>query len=174
MANFQDRVIGALKLQPSTYAEVARDTHATAQAAIVVVAVSVASSAIFLRLGTGIAVSVTVWALVAWTVGTAVLWLLGTRGIPGRNTGVDFWQVLRPIGFAQAPRVVLILLVVPYLGGLAAIVAWLWTLAATVVAVKQVFDYDDVVKALIVCVLAIAAYWLFLTLIQPHHVYFWY
>jgi hypothetical protein len=175
MASFQDRVVGALKLQPSTFDEVARDSTATGQAAIVVVAVSVASSLVFLRLGMArIAVSVALWALVAWTVGTAVLWLLGTRAIPGRNTRVDFWQVLRPIGFAQAPRLLLVLLIVPYLGGLAALVAWVWTLAATVVAVKQVFDYDDIVKALIVCVLAIAAYWVFLALIQPGYVQFWY
>jgi hypothetical protein len=175
MANFQDRVIGALKLQPSTYDEVTADGNATAQAAVVVVAVSVASSLIFFRLGLpGVAVSITVWAVVAWAVSTAVIWLLATRAIPGRNTRVDFWQALRPIGFAQAPRLLLILAVVPHLGGLVSLVALVWTLAATVVAVKQAFAYDDIVKAIIVCVLAIAAYYVFLSLIQPGYVSYWY
>ena len=42
MASFQDRVIGALKLQASTFEEVENDPAATAQAATVVAAVALA------------------------------------------------------------------------------------------------------------------------------------
>ena len=41
MASFQDRVIGALKLQPNTFEEVENDATATGQAATVVVAAAI-------------------------------------------------------------------------------------------------------------------------------------
>ena len=43
MASFQERVIGAMRLQPSTFEEVEHDATATPQAAIVVAAVGLAN-----------------------------------------------------------------------------------------------------------------------------------
>ena len=110
MATFQDRVIGAMKLQAATFEEVERDQQATGQALTVVLVASLASSIFLVRFGLlRTAISVMVWETVAWVVMTGAIWALGTRVIPGRNTKADFWQVLRPVGFAQAPKVFLVL-----------------------------------------------------------------
>ena len=44
--------------------------------------------------------------------------------------------------------------IIPILGWLIAFLLGLWSLAATVVAVKAALDYDDIVKAVIVTVIA--------------------
>jgi hypothetical protein len=160
MATFQDRVVGALKLQASTYDEVERDGNATGQAALVVALASLAGALVVLRFGwISIAVRMVIAGLVGWAVSALVIWLLGTRGLPGKNTQADYWQVLRPVGFAQAPGIFMALAVLPFLGWLVALVVSLWMLAALVVATRQALDYDDTMKAVIVVVLAFVALW---------------
>ena len=160
MASFQDRVIGAMWLRAATFEDVEHDASATSQAAIVVLAASVArgigaSYDIGVR---GLLFSI-VTSAVAWVVGAAVLWIVGTRVLPGKNTEADFGQLLRTVGFAQAPAMFAVLGVLPLPGPLLAFLASVvWVLLATVIAVRQALDYDDIVRAVIVCVMAWFAY----------------
>jgi hypothetical protein len=157
MATFQDRVIGAIKLQPATFEEVEHDATALSQAAIVVVAAAVAGSLRTLRYGfigaTG-ATAMVIFAVIGWAIGAALVWLVGTRMMPGKNTEADFQQVLRTVGFAQAPGIFNVLGIIPILGWLVQVVVSIWTLVALVIAVRQVLDYDDTLKAVLVCVVA--------------------
>lgn len=158
MASFQDRVIGALKLQGATFEEVEHDPTAMSQAAIVVLAASVSSGlASIWFLSFRWVVYQAVIAIVAWVVGTFLIWVIGTKVLPGKNTQADIVQVLRPLGFAQAPGVFSILGMIPFLGWLIWLVVLVWTLAATVIAVRQALDYDDTVKAAITVILAYVA-----------------
>jgi hypothetical protein len=156
MASFQDRVVGALRLQAATFEDVEHDPSAVSQAAIVVLAAAVAgvigSSA--WGLNPGVAVASIVFGFIGWAVGAAVVWLVGTRLMPGKNTEADFQQVLRVVGFAQAPGLFAVLGIIPFLGWLIRFAASIWTLIALVIAVRQALDYDDTVKAVIVCVIA--------------------
>jgi hypothetical protein len=68
----------------------------------------------------------------------------------------------------------MILAAVPFLGWLISLVVTLWALAATVVAVRQALDYDDTAKAVIVCVLAMAVFWVVMWLLGPGHMFAWY
>jgi hypothetical protein len=154
MASFQERVIGALRLSPATYEEVEKDTNATSQAAIVVVAAAISAA----LAGFGYAtVTMTVFtivlSLVAWVVGAFVLLIVGTKMIPGRNTQADLGQMLRTVGFARAPGLFGVLAVIPVLGFLISLVLMVWGLVALVIAVRQALDYDDTLKAVIVCVI---------------------
>lgn len=160
MASFQERVIGALKLQGSTFEEIEHDETATTQAAIVVFAASIArglgavlpGGVYFAGFG-GIVLSV-LQAFVSWAAGAAVLWIIGTRVLPGKNTQADFGQLLRTVGFAQSPALFAIFGIIPFLGPFLVFVAIGWALVATVVAVRQALDYDDTLRAVIVCVIA--------------------
>lgn len=154
-------MVGALKLQASTYDEVEHDNNATGQAALVVALASVAGALVVLRFGwIGIALRMVIAGLVGWALSAAVIWLLGTRALPGRNTQADYWQVLRPVGFAQAPGIFMVLAILPILGWLVAIVVMLWMLAALVIATRQALDYDDTMKAVVVVLLAFVALWI--------------
>jgi hypothetical protein len=157
MASFQERVVGAMRLQVSTFEEVEHDATATSQAAIVVLAAAVSGALASLRYGffgpVAIAMSV-VFSLIGWAVGAAVIWLVGTRVFPGKNTEADYGQLLRCVGFAQAPGLFGILGIIPILGLLIRLVLAIWSLVAGVIAVRQALDYDDTLKAVVVVVVA--------------------
>jgi hypothetical protein len=154
VASFQDRVIGAIRLQAATFEDVEHDTSATSQAAIVVLAATVARSLSWYYLGVTALVGSIVGALIGWVVGALVVWLIGTRLLPGKNTEGDFGQLLRTLGFAQAAGVFGVLGIIPILGWLIGFAVGVWVLIATVVAVKQALDYDDYLKPILVCLFA--------------------
>jgi hypothetical protein len=158
MASFQERVAGVLQLQPATFEEIEHDTSAITQAAIVVGAAAVARGlGLFPYLGLWAVrffVMTIVFAFIGWVVGSAVLWAVGTKVMPGKNTEADIQQMMRLTGFAQAPMILAIFRIIPFLGWLISIVGAIWSLACLVVAVRQGLEYDDTVKAIIVCVIA--------------------
>ena len=161
MASFQDRVIGALKLQASTFEEVESDPAATTQAAAIVgaVALSRAIGGIFYGSITWFLLTI-VFAFIGWVIGSAVLYIVGTRVMPGKNTQADLQQVMRVVGFAQAPGIFGLLGIIPILGLLISLAVAIWGLVALVIGVKAALDYDDIVQAIIVCVIAWVAMWL--------------
>lgn len=173
MASFQDRVIGALKLQPNTFEEVENDASATGQAATVVIAAAVSGGLVgLIWLGTlGFSSGLTGFILglvlkpIGWVVGSWVLLMVGTKMMPGKNTQADLGQLLRVTGFASAPGLFSILGVVPILGILVGLAIAIWTIIAMVIGVKQALEYDDTVKAVIVCVIAWVIMWIFTVIV---------
>ena len=155
MASFQNRVIGAIRLQASTFEEVEHDRAATLQAAMVVVAVALAGSVVWFVYGGIIGlVRAVAFALIGWVIGAAVLLVVGTKLLPGKNTEADMGQMLRTLGFAQSAGLFGILGIIPFLGFLIQFVVWIWILVAMVIAVRQALDYDDTMKAVVVCLVA--------------------
>lgn len=154
MANFQERVVGVMRLQATTFEEVEHDANATSQAAIVVLVATIVPLLTWYDLGTRILVGTIVAALFGWLLSSLVLFLIGTRLLPGRNTSASIGELLRTVGFAQAPGIFAILAIVPIVGWLIGFLAVIWVLAATVIAVRQALDYDDTLRAVIVCLLA--------------------
>jgi len=156
MASFQSRVVGAMQLKAASFEEVEHDTAATGQAALVVVLASVSSGIAFLWYGGAWGVfGSAVWALVSWMVFAGLVWIVGTRIIPGRTTEADPGQLLRTMGFAQAPGLLGFLGVIPLLGWPIWLAVFLWTVTATVVAVRQALDYEHTARAVAAVVLAI-------------------
>ena len=92
-------------------------------------------------------------ALIGWLAGSAVLWFIGTRLLPGRNTNADLGQLLRTLGFAQTPGLFGVLAVVPVAGLFIPFVVAMWVIAATFVAVRQALDYESNLRAILVCLL---------------------
>ena len=155
MASFAERIVGAMTLKASTYEEVERDASATGQAATIVIAAAISSGISFIwYLGFNGFIRNTIFALIGWVIGAAVVWAIGTKVLPGPNTQADVGQLMRTVGFAQSPGLLAFIGIVPILGWLVAIALWVWGLVAWVIAVKQALDYDDTMRAVIVCVLA--------------------
>lgn len=155
MASFQARVSGALQLRAGAFEDVEQDASATPQAAMVVAAAAVSGG--LASLGTigiaGVGVGL-VFGLLGWAIGSYVVLIVGTKVLPGKNTQADYGQMLRTMGFAQAPGILGIAAIVPVLGVLVSLAIALWTLGAMVVAVRQALDYDDTVRAVMTCLVA--------------------
>jgi hypothetical protein len=158
MASFQNRVIGAMMLNVATYEEVEHDASAMPQAAAVVALASV-SSAVGWIFYSGLRGFVTgiILALVGWLIGAVVVWAIGTKLLPGPKTEADIGQLLRTVGFAQSPALLMFITIIPILGWFLMIGIWVWGLVAWVIAVRQALDYDDTLRAVLVCVLAFVA-----------------
>jgi hypothetical protein len=153
-----DRMIGAARFDIATYEEVEADTTATGQAAAVVAIVAVASAIGALREGGTNVVVALIGALVGWAVWAGLTYLIGDKLLGGTAT---WGELLRTLGFAQAPGVFLALGILPLLGSVVRVVVAFWLLAAGIVAIRQALDVDTG-KAVITAVLG----WLALLLVN--------
>lgn len=143
-----DRILRVIKLDKSVYAEVEADQTATSQAAIVVAIVAVLSA-----IGGGITTVVSTEgesfigaflgalasAFISWLVWSAITYFVGTTVFHGEAT---FSEMLRVIGFAQAPLALNILSFIPCIGALIALAAWLLSLYTGFLAIKEGLDMD--------------------------------
>ena len=100
-------------------------------------------------LGVGIVRGVVSWAL--WAL---VTWIIGSTILKTEKTEADWGQLARGTGFAQTPGLLNVLYFVPAVGGFISLVAFLWTFAAMVVAVRQSLDYTSTWRAFFVILIA--------------------
>lgn len=152
MARIVDRMVRAAKLEVVLYEEVEADTTATGQAMAVVLLSSVAAG-IGSAAGLGAMLAGAVGAIVGWLIWAGLTFLIGTKLLPEPQTSADFGQMLRTIGFAASPGLIRVLGIVPVLRPLVLLVAAVWMLVATVVAVRQALDFRSTGRAIAVCVI---------------------
>lgn len=149
------RLIGAMTLEAAAFEDVEADRGATAQACMTVVASSVAAGIGTSGFGGGLASAAlfTAVVLAAWGAWALLTFEVGARILPGARTHADVGELLRTLGFAAAPGLLLVLAVLPGLARPVFAVVPLWILAAMVVAVRQALDYSSTLRAVAVCVL---------------------
>jgi Yip1 domain len=148
-----------MSLKASTFQEVEHDQTAMGQAVgvIVLAAVSTGLGNVFWGGLSGIVTGI-ITSLIAYAAWALVVWLVGTRVMPDPATKADFPETFRTIGFAAAPGILGIVTIIPILGWLILFVIWIWQIAAMVIAVREVLDYTDTIKAVIVVVIGWVAY----------------
>jgi hypothetical protein len=171
MGQLLDRMIRAARLDAKIYTEVEADATATRQALLIVLLYSICSGIGFgfadlLTLGTEYffvrMFTVLVGALVFWLLWSRLIYFIGTtlfRGpkAPWRSIAT-YGELLRSIGFAATPGVLMIFAFIPFpLGGIITIVAAVWMFTATVIAVRQALDFSTG-RAISSCVVAGAIY----------------
>lgn len=165
-----ERIIGILKLHRPTYQAIEADETATSQAAMIVGlvgllgAIGAAIGAVIAnramadlmpqlqdQLGAlpfampqlspiGAFLSALLGAFIAWLMWSALTYFIGTRLFGGQAT---FNEMLRLLGFAQAPRLLSVLGFIPCLGAIFSFVGWIWSLITSYIAVKEGLDLDD-------------------------------
>ena len=154
MSSFNDRLIGAAKLDVKIYEEVEADRGALNQAMSVVILSSVAAGVGII--GTagfkGVFMGAVV-ALTAWFVWAYLTYIIGTKILPEPQTKADFGELLRTIGFSSSPGIIRILCIIPGLDRIIFAVAGIWMLIAMIVAIKQALDYQSTWRAVGVCVI---------------------
>jgi hypothetical protein len=152
---FLQRLIGAAALDAAIYEEVEADAGATAQAMSVVVLASIAMGIGAHGLG-GNASAIAVFgviALLSWAAWALLMFEVGARILPGRNTRSSPYELLRTVGFAATPGFAAVLAVLPGVAVPVLVGTWVWMLLAMIVAVRQALDYETTRHAVAVCVL---------------------
>ena len=154
VAQFVDRMIRASKLETRLYEEVETDPRATGQALGIVLLSSLAAG-IGNSVHGGVAglVMGTVAALLGWYAWASITYVIGAKLFPMPETSTSHGALLRMLGFASAPGLLRALGLVPGLTGMAFLVAAVWMLLATVIALRQALDYTSTTRAVGVCVI---------------------
>ena len=153
MASWVARMVGAAKLEATTYEEVEADRTATFQAMGVVLLSSLAAGIGGIAGGEQGFIGGLVAGLVGWVVWAFLTWLIGTKILPEPGTQSDMGELLRTLGFASAPGLLRVFGWIPVLGGFITMAALVWMLVATVIAVRQALDYTSTGRAVLVCVI---------------------
>jgi hypothetical protein len=133
------RMKGAALLDVNVYEEVEADSTATTQAAGVVAVVAVAQAIGASGGGAGAIIGGVVAAIVGWLLWAGITYLIGDKMLGGTAT---WGELLRTIGFAQAPGVLYLLAIVPILGTIVRIAVAVWVLIAGIIAIRQALDFS--------------------------------
>ena len=165
--NFLIRVFRAIKIDPELYEEVEHDKSATLQAAAVVVLSSLAAGVGAIHLGASNFILGPIISLASWYFWAFLIFIVGTKLFPDKQTKSDHGELLRTIGFSSAPGLIRIFGFTPELMTVSFVGSSFWMLACMVVAVRQALDYRSLWKAFGVVVLCwfIQALLLFLILL---------
>lgn len=152
MAQIVDRMIRAAKLDATLFEEVARDETTMGEALTVVLIASAASGLGLLLAGPVGLIGGAIAALLSWFIWAWLAFFVGTVMVPDPGTNTNLPAVMRVTGYASAPGVIAVLGLIPFFGPLVSFVASLWMLAAFVVAIRVVMNFDGIGKAVLVCV----------------------
>jgi hypothetical protein len=156
------RMMGAARFDVAVYEEVESDETATGQAAGVVAIVALCSALGGIGGGAAGALGGLISALVGWGLWAGVTYLIGDKLLGGTAT---WGELLRTLGFAQAPGVLFVLGGIPLLGGIIRIFVGLWVLATGIVAIRQALDFGTG-RAIATAVLGAIPYIVLATLVR--------
>lgn len=135
-----ERMVGATFLSVDTYEEVEADQDATAQAAIVVAIVAVARGIGASGAGPFGAAFSAAGALVNWAVWAGICFLVGAKLFGGK---ASWGELLRTLGFAQAPGILWLFAIIPILGWPLFLILPLWVAVASFIAIRQALDIGN-------------------------------
>ena len=159
MATFPERLLRACLLDAELYEEVEADAGAGRQALATVLlsSAAVGIGGIANSGAEGILVQI-VCAVVGWWSWAYTTYFIGAKLLPTPETSADPGQLLRTMGFAGAPGIVRLLMLVPVLAFPAWVLGTLWELVAMVVAVRQALDYPSTLRAIVVAAIGFPVY----------------
>ncbi len=166
MASLGQRMVGAMQADVKTFQEIEADPTAMGQAVAVIVIAGVASliGNVF-RLGPVAGIMTLIITLISYAVWSLVIVLVGTKLMPEPTTKADFNEGFRVIGFTASPGVFNVLAIIPFLGPLISFAISIWMLVIGVIAVREVLDYSNTGRAIIVCLIAFVIVWVLYFLI---------
>jgi hypothetical protein len=173
-ASLLSRMVRASRLDIEFYEEVEHDTSANAQAFAVIVIASLAAG-IGGAIAGGIEHGALHWlwglliglgsAILGWLVWALFAYWIGTTMFKGEHTEATYGQLLRTLGFANAPGVLRVFSFIPFIGGFIAFVSLVWILVAGVVAVRQALDFTTG-RAIATCIVGWLIYVLLMLLLS--------
>ena len=159
---FISRLVRALLLDINLYEEVENDKSSIVQAMLVVFLASLAAGIYTYNLGgtRGLVVG-TIVTFAGWVLMSFLIYIVGTKLFPDTETKTDVSEILRVLGFAAAPGILILIALIPVISRLFWVVIlliWVWRLVAMIIAVKEALDFKNTWSAIWVCVIGLIAY----------------
>ncbi len=151
---FLSRVFRAIKIDVELYEEVEKDKKATLQAAAVVVLSSLAAGVGALHLGASNFLLAPIMSLLSWYIWAYLVYFIGVKLFPEKQTKSSHGELLRTIGFSSAPGIIRIFGITPDLMTVTFIGSAFWMLACMVVGVRAALDYNSLWRAFGVVIVA--------------------
>lgn len=152
--SFGDRLLGSIRLDAEVFEEVEHDPDALAQAAGVVALAGLAQGLAALpEQGVGSVFAGLIASFSMWILATAIVWAVGVKIFEHTS---DFAELMRTLGFAWAPQLILVLAILPFgpLRALLWIAVSVLVLAAFVIAARQALDVSTG-RAVLICALGV-------------------
>ena len=136
-----DRLVRTFLLDRSLFREVAANPYGTTEAGAIVLVTSALYAIGHLRLGIEMAAAQFPAALVLWAASFGIAYYLGTEVAPGLH-GTKALRVFRALAYANVPRALALLLIIPFGAIWVGLVVIGLTLATYTVALMETMDLD--------------------------------
>jgi hypothetical protein len=79
--------------------------------------------------------------LIVWFVFSLLCFWLGTTVFKGPETKSTLGELMRTLGFAYSPGLLNVFSFIPIIGPIIPFATWIWTIIASVVAIRQACDF---------------------------------
>ncbi len=165
---FWQRIKGVFSLDRAVFRDIEQDESSISQAAIIVLLVAILAGigaagasamgaaalqslnnfagdlnlpALTPAFGlVGAFVNAFVGAFISWVVWALVTYLIGVKVFNGEST---VSEMMRLIGFAQAPRLMSVFSFIPCIGFLFSFAGWVWAMVTSIIAIQEGVDLDS-------------------------------
>lgn len=152
--NYFQRLQKAIMLDVSFYEEVENDKKFTDQAMMTVVLVSIVQGLMIAGFAPIALVQGILGSLVRFIIWAFFIAFVGTRILPEPETKSNTGELIRTLGFAYAPGLLVIFKVLPFISSFVDPIVVILQLAAMTIAVRQALDFNSTVRAVGVCIVA--------------------
>ena len=152
--NYFQRLQKAIMLDVSFYEEVENDKKFTDQAMMTVVFVSIVQGLMIAGFAPIALVQGILGSLVRFIIWAFFIAFVGTRILPEPETKSNTGELIRTLGFAYAPGLLVIFKVLPFINSFVDPIVVILQLAAMTIAVRQALDFNSTVRAVGVCIVA--------------------
>jgi hypothetical protein len=152
--NYFQRLQKAIMLDVSFYEEVENDKKFTDQAMMTVVLVSIVQGLMIAGFAPIALVQGILGSLLRFIIWAFFIAFVGTRILPEPETKSNTGELIRTLGFAYAPGLLVIFKVLPFISSFVDPIIVILQFAAMTIAVRQALDFNSTVRAVGVCIVA--------------------
>ena len=152
--NYFQRLQKAIMLDVSFYEEVENDKKFTDQAMMTVVLVSIVQGLMIAGFAPIALVQGILGSLVRFIIWAFFIAFVGSRILPEPESISNTGELIRSLGFAYAPGLLVIFKVLPFINSFVDPIVVILQLAAMTIAVRQALDFTSTVRAVGVCIVA--------------------
>ena len=152
--NYFQRLKKAIFLDVAFYEEVEKDKKFTDQAMMTVALVSIVQGLMIAGFAPIALVQGILGSLIRFLIWAFFIAFVGTRILPEPETESNTGELIRTLGFAYAPGLLVVLKIVPIISAFVDPVVTILQLAAMTIAVRQALDFNSTVRAVGVCIVA--------------------
>jgi hypothetical protein len=142
-ATLRGRITAVSILDSEVHEVIRKDPVAASQARAIVVATAAAGGIGAFWFGPLAVISYAVMGVIGWVACAYLTYWVGTQLFTGRRSDESKVWLFKSLGFAHAPRLLLVLgLAMPGFGLLLALATFVWALAASIPAVEETLEID--------------------------------